>query len=84
MLYRGLPLSAWDDMTIGMLINFAAAYDRLQKRINGEKVTDPEEQYHQLKAMQPQVEEMYRKGQIKKYKYESFMRSLTAYEAEVT
>lgn len=84
MLYRGLPLSAWDDMTIGMLINFAASYDRLQKRINGEKVADPEEQYHQLKAMQPQVEEMFRNGQIKKYKYESFMRSLAAYETEVT
>lgn len=83
MLHRRLPLSAWDDYTVGMLINYANGYDRMQKRINGEKVSDSEEQYRQLKAMQPQVEEMYRNGEIKKYKYESFMRSLTAYESEM-
>lgn len=80
MLRRGLPLTAWDEYTVGMLINYANAYDRQERRIKGENVSDPEEQYHKLKAMQPQVEEMYRNGDIKKYKYESFMNSIRKYE----
>lgn len=80
MLRRGLPLTAWEEYTVGMLINYANAYDRQERRIKGESVSDPEEQYQKLKAMQPQVEEMYRNGEIKKYKYDSFMRSIERYE----
>lgn len=83
MLHRGLPLSAWEDFTVGMLINYANAYDRLQKKIHGENVSDPDEQYRKLKAWQPQVEEMYAKGQIRKAKYESYKKSLEKYEREM-
>lgn len=77
---REFPLSAWDDFTIGMLLNYIYAYDRMQKRIHGQHVSDPEEQYRQLKSMEDQVERMYREGKIKKYKYESYKQSLARWE----
>lgn len=63
-----------------MAINYAAAHDRLIRRQNGETVHEPDEQYRVLKAMEPQIEEMYRNKEIKKYKYDSYKRSLKRWE----
>lgn len=63
-----------------MVMNYCYAYDRQQKRMNGEEVSDPEEQYHKLKAMQPQIMEMHRNGQIREERYKSFMASIENYE----
>lgn len=77
---RDFPVTAWDDWTVGMLINYCHAYDRMRKRQRGENVTDPEEQYRKLKAMQPGIMEMYKKGQIREERYRSFMLSIENYE----
>lgn len=63
-----------------MVLNYCSAYDRQQKRENGEDVSDPEEQYHKLKAMQPQIMEMHRNGQIREERFRSFMKSIENYE----
>lgn len=63
-----------------MLINFCHAHDRLQRIASGERVTDPDDQYCKLKAMQPQVEEMYQRGEIREERYRSFMKSIENYE----
>lgn len=80
LIMRGFPLTAWDDWTLGMLINYCCAYDRQQQRMHGEDVPDPDAQYRKLKAMQPQIVELYRKGQITETKYRSFMQSIEKYE----
>ena len=84
LLARGFPLSAWDDFTVGMLINFCYAHDRLQRRANGERVPDPDDQYQKLKAMQPQIEEMHQRGEIREERYRSFMQSIKNYERLLT
>jgi hypothetical protein len=43
---------------------------------NGENVPDPWEQYQTLKAMEPDIEEMHKAGQIRQAKYESYRRTL--------
>lgn len=65
-----------------MLINFCYADNRLTQKMHGEHVSDPEQQYRTLKKMQPEIEELYRKGQVKEEKYKSFMKSITDYERE--
>lgn len=80
LIMRGFPLTAFDDWTLGMVINYCHAYDRQQKRMNGEDVPDPDAQYRKMKAMQPQIEELHRKGQITETKYRSFTQSIENYE----
>lgn len=65
-----------------MLINFCYADDRLTRKIHGEHVPDLEKQYKTLKKMQPEIEALYRKGQVKEEKYKSFMKSILDYERE--
>lgn len=76
----GFPLSAWDDFTIGMAINFWCASDNLERESRGERVSDPEEQYAILKQMEPQIDQMYAEGKIKQYKYDSYKQSLKRWE----
>jgi hypothetical protein len=64
-----------------MLINFCYADDRLTRKMRGEHVTDPEQQYKKLKKIQPEVEILYQKGQISEEKYKSFMDSIAEYES---
>lgn len=80
MMERGFPLSAWEEFTVGMMLNYARAYDRRQAVNAGERVSDPDDQYCKLKAMQPQVEEMYQRGEIREERYRSFMKSIENYE----
>lgn len=68
--------------TIGMLFNFCYADTRLTKKINGEHVSDPEEQYRKLKKLQPEIEKLHKDGKITEDKYKSFMKSITDYERE--
>lgn len=77
---RGLPVSAWEDFTLGMAINYACAYDKMQRRANGETVHEPDEQYRVLKSMEPQIEEMYAAGEIREDKYQSYKASIRAWE----
>lgn len=80
LIMRGFPITAFDDWTLGMVINYCYAYDRQQKRMNGEEVSDPDAQYRKLKAMQPQIEELHRIGKINEGRYKSFMQSIEKYE----
>lgn len=52
----------------------------MMRRANGETVREPDEQYKILKAMEPQVDEMYANGEIRKEKYESYKQSLKNWE----
>lgn len=63
-----------------MAINYTCAYDRMMRRANGETVHEPDEQYKVLKAMEPQIDEMYANGEIKKAKYDSYKQSLRHWE----
>lgn len=63
-----------------MGINYATAYDKMMRRANGETVREPDEQYKILKAMEPQVDEMYANGEIRKEKYESYKQSIKNWE----
>ncbi len=73
---RGFPLSEIDNWNTGMLIDWALEYDRMQKRARGEAVHDEYERYKQLKAMEPQIEELHAQGRIRAAKYESYKQTL--------
>jgi hypothetical protein len=77
---RNLPPSAWGEMTVGMLVNYCAEYDREQKRIRGERVNDPEEHYQHLKLIEPDIEILYRMGKVSETKYKSFRKTIEDYE----
>lgn len=72
----GFPLSELDNWNTGDLIDLIAAHNRRLRIQNGENVPDPWEQYQTLKAMEPDIEEMYKAGQIRQAKYESYRRTL--------
>lgn len=65
-----------------MLFNYCYADDRLNRKIRGENVADPEQQYRKLKKLEPEVTKMYKAGQVSEEKYNSFMKSITDYERE--
>ncbi len=69
-----------EEWTVGMLLNFCAAYDRQQKRMRGEAVTDPEEQYQRLKRMEPEIDRLYAAGQLREAKYRAYKKSLEEWE----
>lgn len=77
---RNLPPSAWGEMTVGMLVNYCCEYDREQRRIRGERVADPEEQYQHLKLIEPDIEALYKMGKVSETKYQSFKKSIRDYE----
>lgn len=79
MVLRGLSVADMDQFTIGMLLNFAFAYNRIRKLANGEDAPDVDARYKQLKAIAPIVEERYRNGQITKEKYDEYRKSLERY-----
>lgn len=72
----GFPLSELDNWNTGDLIDLITAHNRRMRMRNGENVPDPYEQYLTLKAMEPDIEEMYKAGQIRQSKYESYRRTL--------
>lgn len=72
----GFPLSELDNWNTGDLIDWIAAHIRQIRIRNGETVPDPWEQYQTLKAMEPDIEEMHKAGQIRQAKYESYRRTL--------
>ena len=76
----GLPLSAWDSLTIGMVNNYICAYNRRKRRARGETVREPDEQYRILKAMEPEVDAKFAAGEIRPEKYESYKKSLQKWE----
>ena len=80
---RGFPLSELDDWNTGMVIDFILEKDRIMRRQRGERVDDPYEQYMQLKAMEPEIEEMYKAGEIREQKYRSYRTTLEKCEAQL-
>ena len=79
---RGLTVADMEHFSYGMLINYCYAHDRQIRRSRGEKISDPEEQYNKLKAIEPIVKERYKKGEITEERYKSFMRKLNAWECD--
>lgn len=80
---RGFPLSELDNWNVGMLIDWAMEHDRIQKRLRGEQVDDPYQQYLTLKEMEPEVDAMYAAGQIREDKYRSYKESLRICEEQL-
>lgn len=72
-----------DIWNTGQCIDFAMEYDRIQKRIHGEEVQDPYQQYLNMKQMEPDIDEMYRNGQIKEAKYQSFKQAIAVCEMQL-
>lgn len=73
-------MDAWNT---GQCIDFAMEYDRIQKRLRGEPVPDPYQQYLNMKQMEPDVDEMYRNGQIREAKYQSFKQAIAVCEMQL-
>ena len=69
-----------DKFSYGMLINYCKEYDRCQKIMRGENITDSDKQYKQLKRILPLVKKRYENGEISKEKYEAYIKSLKDYE----
>ncbi|MBP0974490.1 MAG: hypothetical protein J6P20_00340, partial [Oscillospiraceae bacterium] len=80
---RGFPLSELDDWNTGMVIDWIMEKDRIIRRQRGERVEDPYEQYLQLKEMEPDIEEMYKAGQIREQKYQSYRSALERCEEQI-
>ena len=80
---RGFPLPELDDWNVGMIVDWVCEHDKIQKRMRGETVEEPYEQYLTLKAMEPEIDEMYAAGQIRKEKYESYKESLRICEMQL-
>lgn len=80
---RGFPLSELDNYNTGMLVDWVCEHDRIQKRLRGETVEEPYEQYLTLKAMEPEIDEMYAAGQIREDKYKSYKESLRICEMQL-
>lgn len=72
-----------DTWNTGQCIDFAMEYDRIQKRMRGEEVQDPYQQYLNMKQMEPDVDEMYRNGQIREAKYQSFKQAIAVCEMQL-
>lgn len=72
-----------DTWNTGQCIDFAMEYDRIQKRMRGEEVQDPYQQYLNMKQMEPDVDEMYRNGQIRESKYQSFKQAIAVCEMQL-
>lgn len=79
---RGLKIDDMDNMTYGMLINYACAYDRQQQIIAGKEVIDPEQQYLILKENLPVVEERFKLGKIKEKEYRRYIDKIKRYEED--
>lgn len=82
MIARGYTIADLDRLTLGMCFNCIAAADRLTARRMGKGGEDPEVMYRKIKAVQPIVEEKYRKGLITKQRYEDYMRPIWEYERD--
>lgn len=80
---RGFPVSELDNWNTGMLIDWAMEHDRMQRRQRGEYVPDDYERYKQLKAMQPQIEELHEQGKIKPERYQSYKNTLAECERKL-
>ena len=80
---RGFPLSEIDNWNTGDLLDWCTAHDRRIRQQRGENVPDPYEQYMQLKAMEPDIEEMHAAGKIKEAKYQSYRRTLAECEEKL-
>lgn len=76
LLSRGFPLSEMDEWDTGMLLNFCAEHDKLQRIRRGEVVHDDLKRYQALKAMLPEMERRHAAGEIKEYKYRQYMDTL--------
>lgn len=80
---RGFPLPEIDNWNTGMLIDWAFEYDTQKKRQRGEVVHDEFERYKQLKAMEPQIEELYAQGRIRPERYRSYKATLADCERKL-
>ncbi len=80
---RGFPLSELDEWNTGMVIDWIMERDRIIRRQRGERVEDPYEQYLQLKEMEPEIEEMYKAGEIREEKYRSYRSTLEKCEEQL-
>lgn len=80
---RGFPLDQIDTWNTGDLIDWAKEADRNIRRARGEDVRDPYDQYQKLKAMEPEIEQMYAAGQIREAKYQSYKQALATAEKQL-
>lgn len=79
---RGLTLADFEICTVGMLINYCHEYDRMKLKSQGKTIADPEERYCQLKAIEPQVDEKFARGEISEEKYRKYKQSLAEWECD--
>lgn len=70
----GLSLNDLDNISLGMLLDILRA-------AAGEDITETDERYNKLKAIENLVEEKYAKGEICKKKYDNFKAALCEYES---
>ena len=80
---RGFPLSELENWNTGMLIDWALEHDRMQKLSRGDPVYDDYERYQQLKAVEPQIEQLNEQGKIKPKKYQSYKKTLADCERKL-
>lgn len=80
---RGFPLSELDFWNTGMIVDWCIEHDKIQKRMRGETVEDPYEQYITLKSMESEIDEMYAAGEIRENKYRSYKESLRICEMQM-
>lgn len=80
LVFRGFTVADLDRFTLGMLINYCRAYDRMQARAHGVELPDEDARLRQLKAIEPIIEEQYAHGEISEEEYRCFRAAIAECE----
>ena len=67
-------------LTYGSAINILSAYIRNKKAQMGQGVVDDEARYNHLKKIEPEIDRLYKNGEINQDKYNSYKQSLRRWE----
>ena len=78
--YNGISPDAAAHWDLGTIIDYCAEMCRLRKISRGEEVTDPDEQYEQLKALLPEIKKQYEAGNVTEEKYKRLIQTIEEYE----
>ena len=76
----GVSIADMDRFTYGMLINLTHSHTRLKMQMAGKQVANADEQYKQLKNIEPLIDERYKKGEIGQKEYLNFKAQIENYE----
>lgn len=76
----GVSIADMDRFTYGMLINLTHSHTRLKMQMAGKQVANADEQYKQLKAIEPLIDERYKNGEIGQKEYLNFKAQIENYE----